>query len=277
MTAKRPNSRRNLDIAIERYAEGRGDAVQMRRTLANAVVGQMLPAGVIKGGSSLKLRFGEGGARASRDLDTARAEDLETFIEGFERNLEAGWNGFTGTIASGKPARPKGVPEPYVMKPYSVRLSYSGKSWLTVPLEVGHNEIGDADEFDFEIAADIVEMFTALGFPEPNPVALMKHHYQVAQKIHAVTTPRGSRAHDLVDLQIICANCELDLPLVRRTCERLFAYRKQQEWPPLVVPTAGWQELYDEQRVGLDVLEDVEEAASWANELIGKIAQSPAV
>lgn len=173
MTTKAPNSRRNLDIAIERYAEGRDDAVQMRRTLANAIVGQMLPSGVVKGGSSLKLRFGEGGARASRNLDTARAEDLGSFIEKLERNLEAGWNGFTGTIAPGRPAKPRGVPEEYVMKPYFVRLSYNGKSWLTVPLEVGHNEIGDADEADYEIAADIAEMFATLGFPEPSPVALL--------------------------------------------------------------------------------------------------------
>lgn len=110
MTTKAPNSRRNLDIAIERYAEGRGDAVQMRRTLANAIVGQMLPSGVVKGGSSLKLRFGEGGARASRNLDTARAEDLGSFIEKLERNLEAGWNGFTGTIAPGRPAKPGAFP-----------------------------------------------------------------------------------------------------------------------------------------------------------------------
>lgn len=274
MTAKKPNSRRNLDIAIERYAEGRGDAVQMRRTLANAVVSQMLPSGVVKGGSSLKLRFGEGGARASRDLDAARAEDLESFIEKLKRNLEAGWNGFTGTVAPGRPAKPRGVPEEYVMKPYSVRLSYNGKSWLTVPLEVGHNEIGDADEADHEIAADIAEMFAALGFPEPNPIALMKNHHQIAQKIHAVTTPGGSRAHDLVDLQVICSNCEVDLPLVRRTCERLFAYRKRQAWPPRVSPGEGWQELYDEQRVGLDVLADVSDAASWANELIDRIARA---
>lgn len=40
---KRPNSRRNLDIAIERIA-GRGqDFVQARTVMADAVVAQMLP------------------------------------------------------------------------------------------------------------------------------------------------------------------------------------------------------------------------------------------
>lgn len=54
--AKRPNSRRNLDIAIERVA-GRGPAfVQARTLMADAVVAQMLPDGAVKGGSALKLR-----------------------------------------------------------------------------------------------------------------------------------------------------------------------------------------------------------------------------
>ena len=45
---KRPNSRRNLDIAIERIA-GRGqDFVQARTVMADAVVAQMLPDGAVK-------------------------------------------------------------------------------------------------------------------------------------------------------------------------------------------------------------------------------------
>ena len=72
---KRPNSRRNLDIAIERIA-GRGqDFVQARTVMADAVVAQMLPDGAVKGGSALKLRFGDEGTRFSEDLDTARTSD----------------------------------------------------------------------------------------------------------------------------------------------------------------------------------------------------------
>ncbi len=35
MTQKAPNSRRNPDITIERYAEGRDNAIQMRRMFAS--------------------------------------------------------------------------------------------------------------------------------------------------------------------------------------------------------------------------------------------------
>ena len=53
---KQPNSRRNLDSAIERLSVDKGDPLRIRLVIANIVVGQMLPGGVIKGGSSLKLR-----------------------------------------------------------------------------------------------------------------------------------------------------------------------------------------------------------------------------
>ena len=43
-----PNSRRNLDIAIERLAKDSEEAVRIRRTMANAIVGQLLPDGAVK-------------------------------------------------------------------------------------------------------------------------------------------------------------------------------------------------------------------------------------
>lgn len=46
------------------------------------------------------------------------------------------------------------------MRPFAVKLSYNGKPWLTVELEVGHDEIGDADEPDWGISPDIVDFFT---------------------------------------------------------------------------------------------------------------------
>lgn len=73
---KAPNSRRNLDIAIQRKY-GLGDEYMRARTvMANAIVGQMLPDGAVKGGSAIKLRFGESVTRFTTDLDVARAHDL---------------------------------------------------------------------------------------------------------------------------------------------------------------------------------------------------------
>ena len=131
---KTPNSRRNLDEAIKR-AFG-ADYLQARTAMANAIVGQMLPEGVVKGGSALKLRFGDAATRFTTDLDTARVHDVETFVDMLDERLAVGWCGFTGHVVPRSPAHPEGVPEQYVMQPYDVKLSYNGKSWLTVPLEI---------------------------------------------------------------------------------------------------------------------------------------------
>lgn len=271
---KQPNSRRNLDIAINRISIGRSDPLRIRLVIANTVVGQMPPDGVVKGGSSLKLRYGDAGSRFTKDLDAARSESVEQFASALEAHLEKGWHGFSGSLIPEKKATPKNVPSEYVMQPYSIKLSYNSKSWTTVRFELGHNEIGDAEEPNYSIAEDIVEMFRELGLPDPDPISLMPIHHQVAQKIHAVTTPNGERAHDLIDLQLIAANENLNYAKTARTCERLFAYRKMQQWPPTIVVGERWQQLYDAQRVGLDVLDSVEDAAEWGNRLIGEIAKS---
>ena len=58
-----PNSRRNLDMAIQR-AYGAGIALaESRKLMANVVVGQFLPEGVVKGGSSIRLRYGKAATR----------------------------------------------------------------------------------------------------------------------------------------------------------------------------------------------------------------------
>lgn len=269
---KQPNNRRNLDVAIHRVTEDEEGFVQYRTTMANVIVGQMLPNGVIKGGASLKVRLGVSATRFTTDLDTARAEGLNSFINQLGEELTEGWEGFTGRVLPRNPAHPEGVPPSYVMQPFDIKLEYFGKPWCTVPLEVGHNEIGDADEAEWHIAPDVVRMFTDLGFPEPSPLPLMPLHHQVAQKLHGLSEEGSGRPHDLIDLQLVVANATIDLPKTLDVCKRLFAYRNKQSWPCTIAVGDGWSELYDEARIGLDVIDNIEDAAKWANELIGKIA-----
>lgn len=267
MTA--PNSRRNLDEAIKRIAVKRGDApIRVRDVMANTVVAQMLPHGVVKGGSAIKLRLGDTGTRFTTDLDVARSNSIEAFAEDLRHALGGGWEGFTGRLVRGKPAQPKGVPPHYVMQPFDVKLSYKGKPWCTVRLEVGHNEIGDADMADLCLADDIADLFEELGFPRPRPMPLMRMHHQIAQKLHALTEPGSRRAHDLIDLQLLAKHVELDYALIDRTCERLFAYRGMQPWPSSVEVRSDSREAYEAQSQGLAVAAGIEEAISWTNELI---------
>lgn len=164
MPAKRPNSRRNLDIALERLV-GKPNLVAKREIVANAIVAQMLPDGSVKGGgSAIKMRLGDGATRFTTDLDIARASAIDDFSEQLAGSLAAGWEGFTGALVEERQAHPKGVPSQYVMQPFSVKLLFNGKPWVTVDLEVGHNEIGDADEPDFVSPEDANAILENLGF-----------------------------------------------------------------------------------------------------------------
>ena len=272
---KAPNSRRNLDIAIDRLCARMGDDPnRIKRLIASVIVGQMLPDGAAKGGNALKIRFGKDETRFSRDFDTARASSLEDYIGRLEESLAAGWAGFTGVVVPKKPHAPESVPPAYVMRPYELTLSYNGKSWMTLPLEVGHNEIGDADDPDLVESSEAAAVLEELGFPEPGPVPCMKLEHQIAQKLHAVSGAGSERAHDLIDLQIIVNNGDVDYGLACRTCERLFAYRKEQAWPPTIAKGEGWDALYAAQAEGLDVLETAGEAVAWANALVTRISSA---
>lgn len=270
----KPNSKRNLDMAIRRMGEGDEGYLRNRTVIANAIIGQMLPNAVIKGGSSLKIRFGDAATRATTDLDVAKSVNSDDFAESFAQRLAEGWEGFTGRLIEKPKAKPKGVPERYVMQPYEVKLSYLGSPWCTVVFEVGHDEIGDADEAEYVLPRDASDMLIAMGFSELEPVALMPLHYQIAQKLHGASEPASQRAHDLVDLQVMARSKNIDIALVRETCERLFAYRRMQPWPTSIVANEGWDAVYAEAADGLDVLPDAISAVEWANGFIGRIVES---
>ena len=138
----------NLDKAIQRFAGDVARENELRNLMANAIVAQLIGAGVVKGGTGLKFRYGEDMSRVTLDLDTAWRTGLDEFLRDLKSRLASGWCGFTGEVVVNRPASPRGVPFEYVMQPCDVKLSYLGRPWYTVQLEVGHNEIGDADGCD---------------------------------------------------------------------------------------------------------------------------------
>lgn len=78
------------------------------------------------------------------------------------------------------------------MKPFDVKLSYRGRSFMTVPLEVGHDEVGDTADAVLRLAPDLPLLFEALGLESPSPVPVLAVHHQVVQKLHACTAPAVS-------------------------------------------------------------------------------------
>ena len=267
-----PNSKTNLDKAIQRFAGEIRRANELRLLMANAIVAQMIGDGVVKGGSGLRLRYGDRRTRATLDLDTAWKIDLDAFLKNLREKLSEGWNGFSGELHVLRQANPKGVPFEYVMQPCEVKLSYLSRPWFTVELEVGHNEIGDADEQEMiAVPRVLADLFEFLSLPSPSDLPMMRLEYQIAQKLHGASAPGSKRAHDLVDLQLIIGNGDVDIHRTGDICRKLFKYRKVHQWPPKVTKGDEWENIYNAQSRGLDVLPTVDEAIAWTNELIEKI------
>ena len=265
-----PVSVRALEQRIRNLEGEEGLAQRRRVSMALVVVGQMLPGGVIKGGSAMALRYGRG-TRFTRDLDAARAQTLARFRSDFEEALRAGWAGFTGRLVERPAPRPPTIPTAHVMQPFDVKLDYRGRSWCTVAFELGHNEIGDADEPEFHLADDLARLFTDIGLEAPMPVPVMRADHQIAQKLHAVSAQGSERARDLVDLQILGHGEGLDIAQLATTCVRLFNYRQLQIWPPQIVAGEQWETLYVEAAEGLDVLSNAEAAVAWVNDFVRRI------
>ncbi len=265
-----PTSVRSLEQRI-RNLEGAERLAQRRRiSMALVVVGQMLPEGVVKGGSAMALRYGSD-TRFTQDLDASRVQPLAKFRNDFEDSLATGWAGFTGRLVEKAAPRPPSVPTAYVMQPFEVKLNYRSRPWCTVKFELGHNELGDANEPEHVLADGLAGLFTELGMEAPKPVPVMRTDHQVAQKLHAASSQNNDRAHDLVDLQLLSQGEDLNLVQVAATCARLFDYRRQQAWPPTVVAGHHWTTLYDEAAEGLEVLPNLDEAVGWVNEFVQRI------
>lgn len=281
MSASEREAPRNLDslqARVNNLARQRGQQPRrIQRAVASTVVGQMLPDGVVKGGTAMKIRVGEVGSRYTPDFDASRSRNVavDDYVEQLRDRLEAGWAGFTGTVRVLEPRQVEDVPPDYLMRPFEIRLAYQGRHWLTVEFELGHDEVGSTEDRDFRIADDIREIFATIGLQEPAPIPLMLVEHQVAQKLHACTwvnpkTNRNDRAHDLVDLQILEQEEAIDYAELREIGARLFAARRAQEWPPTVVEYDEWDTIYAEAAEGLDVLPTVTEAVAWTNDLIAR-------
>jgi hypothetical protein len=272
-----PGNLSHLQKLVAEIAGVDGEVKRIQRAIANTIAGQMLPPGVVKGGTAMKLRLGEAHSRFTPDLDAARKGGLaeDDYMEAFALRLREGWAGFTGTVeADTKPALPD-VPDDYIMSPYWIRLSYHGKEWLKVRFELGRDEVGSTLVAEPRMADDVVSIFAALGLPTPEPVPLMPVAHQVSQKIHACTsinpgTGENERAHDLVDLQLLSRD-GIDLRQTAVIARRLFASRRAQPWPPTVIVFSKWGTIYIEAADGLGVLPTVEQAAAWANVLIADL------
>lgn len=271
-----------------------------RVMLCTLIVSQMIPGAVaIKGGMGVKLRLGEAGTRATSDLDISTRHRGENFLHTFTGLLSKGWGrvpaskgqvrrdptapdrvAFTGVIRA-KRIHDPGLARPeYVMHPYRVSLAFLGVPWGGLDVEVSDPEINAQAYSMREIDRELVKFGSKFALGTLRLVPLVDLEYQIAQKIHAVTDSNYSRAHDLVDLMLLCA-AGPNFVLLRENCVRTFRWRNQQSWPPFPLRAMnGWEGAYVQARVETEVngetfvLKNLEEAREWLVALIEEIDAS---
>lgn len=267
-----PGSVAELQRRLAAEARSRQSTVaRLQSLVANVALGQMLPDTAVKGGTGLKLRFGDALTRQTPDLDTALRGGRAQFTADLERNLTRGWGGFDGAVLVREQRPQAGVPRAYVMQPLKVKLRFRHKPFVTIDLEVGVDELGATDEpVETALPDEVTSLFASLGLGVPAPIRVLPLHHQVSQKLHACTEPGNERAHDLVDLQLMREHTDPDA--VAATTQRLFAFRRAHDLDTATVaPEARWGQLYEIAAAGLPVLGTVGEAANWANRYLDEI------
>ncbi|MCZ7527299.1 MAG: nucleotidyl transferase AbiEii/AbiGii toxin family protein [Acidimicrobiia bacterium] len=197
---------------------------------------------VAKGGAALEMRFGVR-ARTSKDFDTVYRGALDDVVAEVEAAVERDWHGFTGRVVRVDRVDVPGL----AMKPvrFEVKLTYKGRAFGTVPMEVA------APEGQALARVDAVEVsLDPVGLPAPPTVSCLSVRYQVAQKLHACTDPLdgerlNDRAYDLADLTLLEELLDDDeLAEVRTACLDVFGVRNKHPWPPALVAPAHWPALW---------------------------------
>lgn len=279
MSRAEPPNHDSFEARLRNLCRERGvPEGRARRLIGVVVLGQMLSntgAGVIKGASNIEVRLGTGRTRASSDLDTVRKNALDDFRDALALALREGWGGFHGELEErGEIETP--VPADYKPYRYDAKLKYKDGSLTTIAVEASREEVGSLEVVEDVASVDASVWFDEIGLPSPAAVPTMPLHHQVAQKLHACTAAdtedwRNDRVHDLVDIQLAMDLFGGELADIRETAIRLFDSRRLHEWPPTVTKRAGWEIRYATEAEELSVLQDLDEAIEWANNLIHRI------
>lgn len=228
------------------------------------------PLFLLKGGTAMELRL-RVDARATKDVDAVFRGSASSMIERLDEALQPGWGEFAFERGA-----PKAIGQTASLR-FEVKLSYRGRRWGTVPLEIAPAEGGAAHDVE-QLQAISVAPFGLAGLDR---VASLGVRYQIAQKLHACTQlPQGQaenrRVHDLIDLLLLRDLVPAgDWHSVRTACLDTFQVRATHDWAPQLIVYPSWRSAYallaTEQEFAIS---DVEDAAKQVQAMIEKIDQA---
>ncbi len=225
---------------------------------------------VTRGGVAMELRAGEK-ARVTGDVDLVLRGDPESLLAHLDASLADDYEEFSFE---------RSEPQPLELRPQvhriRVKVAFRTKPFMTLIVEVAPVEAG-GDEIE-EIAAHDL---STIGLDGPDIIPVLAVRWQIAQKLHAVTEPplrpggENPRYWDLIDLQLLQALTGENLAPVKDVCQRIFAVRGQQSWPPQITTYPDWSDRYTTMASSLDMpVTDLNEAVEAIHELIHAIDTS---
>jgi hypothetical protein len=269
-----PTQRGHLERLVNEYGRSRGIAAgRVRRRLSvltligalDRVRDKAGPRFLVKGGISMEIRLGLA-ARATKDVDVVFRGDPDRLTDALDDAFATPYSGFE--------FRRKTVLEPIRetgSHRFEVQVSFRGKSWETIQVEVAGPE---AEEVELVRTAIDLADFTLDG---PEEVACLSLRFQIAQKLHAVTERPGDgrtnhRYWDVIDL-VLLRPLVSDVAAVRAACLEVFAVRGTHEWPPSLDIVERWREPYraDVARLGVDLPNDLDGGVDAVRQFIAEI------
>jgi hypothetical protein len=277
---KRPKTVNRLQRLITEWERESGQPVRR----LNLRVASMMLAGalrravdddgavvfVTRGGVAMELRAGEK-ARVTGDVDLVLRGDPESLLAHLDASLADDYEEFSFE---------RNEPQPLELRPHvhriRVKVAFRTKPFMTLIVEVASVEAG-GDEIE-EIAAHDL---STIGLVGPDIIPVLAVRWQIAQKLHAVSEPplrpggENPRYWDLIDLQLLQVLAGENLAPVKDACRRLFAARKQQDWPPQITIYPDWSGRYTTMATSLDMpITDLNEAVEVIHALIRAIDTS---
>lgn len=267
---------------------------QLRWLIASTVVTAALQRAVdtdnrprfrLKGGTYLRYLLDWAG-RPTKDIDGIIAGDIESFLTELDDSLKEPW----GPLTLRRDGEVEIIDTPdRVIKPRRLQIlvQLKGITWQKVQVEISADEGHATQEADTVIPAGLQRF----GLPnEADVLFTIALRYQIAQKLHACTSPHdppeayNDRARDLVDLVLLRryindnggpTTAEL-LAAARdifasRATEAAQLGRPQRTWPPVVVAYPDWRTDYANAATKADLNVTLAEAVAQVNDWINEI------
>lgn len=237
----RPQPTERLEKKLARVAREQGlDQERLRRwvsflalcgVLERAMQEEILGSYFLKGGVALELRFAAR-ARATKDLDLGLEGPRGSRLDLFRRALALGFDAFTFRLK----AQTRDMEQVDTVR-VNVAVAYRTRAWQTIEIDLGPASGQMVDLVDPKVAG-----LAELGLPVTSPVRCLTLAEQLAQKLHACTSPNSAgRARDVLDIVLVDLLESVDYARVADAARRVFAVRATHAFPPDFAMPREWR------------------------------------